>query len=141
MSWAVFRRTDCILYLYFIVNYVTMPPMSPWKWRDKNKILLHLSIFYEDQQFFQHRICFSIQPPDYSDPWPRLARSTSFSTQQCINFVYISFFDSSFSRCQSNYFVYCALDGHLRTNGYNKHAFTPDWLHSYGTCRTKMVTT
>lgn len=32
MSWAVFRRTDCILYLYFIVNYVTMPPMSPWKW-------------------------------------------------------------------------------------------------------------
>ena len=31
--------------------------------------LLHLSIFYEyHQQFFQHRICFSIQPPDYSDP-------------------------------------------------------------------------
>ena len=45
---------------------------------DKHKILLHLSIFYEYQQFFQHRICFSIQPPDYSDPWPRLARSSSF---------------------------------------------------------------
>ena len=27
---------------------------------DKHKILLHLSIFYEYQQFFQHRICFSI---------------------------------------------------------------------------------
>ena len=40
--------------------------------------LLHLSIFYEYQQFFQHSICFSIQPPDYSDPWPTLARSTSF---------------------------------------------------------------
>ena len=40
---------------------------------DKHKILLHLSIFYEYQQFFQYRICFSIQPPDYSDPWPRLA--------------------------------------------------------------------
>ena len=39
-----------------------------------NNILLHLSIFYEYQQFFQHRICFSIQTPDYSDPWP------SFST-------------------------------------------------------------
>jgi hypothetical protein len=26
---------------------------------DKHKILLHLSIFYEYQQFFQHRICFS----------------------------------------------------------------------------------
>jgi hypothetical protein len=32
---------------------------------DKHKILLHLSIFYEYQQFFQHRICLSIQPPDY----------------------------------------------------------------------------
>jgi hypothetical protein len=31
---------------------------------------LHLSISYEYQQFFQHRICFSMQPPDYSDPWP-----------------------------------------------------------------------
>jgi hypothetical protein len=39
-------------------------------------LLLHLSIFYEYQQFFQHRICFSIQPPDYSDSWPRVARST-----------------------------------------------------------------
>ena len=45
---------------------------------DKRKMLLRLSIFYEYQQFFQHRICFSIQPPDYSDPWPRLARSSSF---------------------------------------------------------------
>jgi hypothetical protein len=45
---------------------------------DKHKILLHLSIFHEYQQFFQHRICFLIQPPDYSDPWPRLAHSTSF---------------------------------------------------------------
>jgi hypothetical protein len=33
-----------------------------------NKFIWHLSIFYEYQQFFQHRICFSIQPPDYSDP-------------------------------------------------------------------------
>jgi hypothetical protein len=29
---------------------------------DKHKLLLHLSIFYEYQQCFQHRICFSIQP-------------------------------------------------------------------------------
>ena len=29
---------------------------------DKHNILLHLSILYEYQQFFQHRICFSIQP-------------------------------------------------------------------------------
>jgi hypothetical protein len=29
---------------------------------DKHKILLYLSILYEYQQFFQHLICFSIQP-------------------------------------------------------------------------------
>jgi hypothetical protein len=29
---------------------------------DKHNISLHLSIFYEYRQFFQHRICFSIQP-------------------------------------------------------------------------------
>ena len=29
---------------------------------DKHKILLHLSMLYEYQQFFQHLICFSIQP-------------------------------------------------------------------------------
>ena len=45
---------------------------------DKHKMLLHLSIFYEYQQFFQQRICFSIQPPDSSDPWPTLTHSTSF---------------------------------------------------------------
>jgi hypothetical protein len=28
---------------------------------DKHKIVLHLSLFYEYQQFFQHHICFSIQ--------------------------------------------------------------------------------
>jgi hypothetical protein len=44
--------------------------------KGKHKMLLHLSILYEYLQFFQHRICFSIQPPDYSDPWPTLARST-----------------------------------------------------------------
>ena len=44
----------------------------------KTNISLHLSIFYEYQQFFQRRTCFSIQPPDYSAPWPTLARSTSF---------------------------------------------------------------
>jgi hypothetical protein len=42
-----------------------------------HNILLHISILYQYQQFFQHRICFSIQPPDNSDPWPTLARSTS----------------------------------------------------------------
>jgi hypothetical protein len=34
----------------------------------EHKFVFHLSIFYEYQQFFQHRICCSIQPPDHSDP-------------------------------------------------------------------------
>jgi hypothetical protein len=29
---------------------------------DKHSIVMHLSIFYEYQQFSQHLICFSIQP-------------------------------------------------------------------------------
>jgi hypothetical protein len=37
---------------------------------------LHLSIFYEYQQFFQHRICFSIQPQLQHILWV----STVFST-------------------------------------------------------------
>ena len=53
---------------------------------DEHKMLLHLSIFYEYQQFFQHRICFPITNEishvtihaTHSDPWPTLARSTSF---------------------------------------------------------------
>ena len=52
---------------------------------DKHNILLHVSIFYEYQQFFQHRICFPITNETshvtthatHSDPWPTLARSTS----------------------------------------------------------------
>jgi hypothetical protein len=61
---------------YFVIKLHTRFCLSYFV--DKHKILLHLSIFYEYQQFFQHRICFSIQPPDYSDLWPTLARSTSF---------------------------------------------------------------
>jgi hypothetical protein len=62
---------------------------------DKHKIVLHLSISYEYQQFFQHRICFSIQPLDYSDPWPRLARSTSFFLIMLFNNSKITYPSSS----------------------------------------------
>jgi hypothetical protein len=71
---------------------------------DKHKILLHLSIFYEYRQFFQHRICFSIQRPitnetshvtthaTHSDPWPTLARSISFFLIMLFNKFLISKF-------------------------------------------------
>ena len=55
---------------------------------DKHKMLLHLSILYEYQQFFQHCICFSIQPSDYSDPWPRLAHPSSFFLIRLFNKQY-----------------------------------------------------
>jgi hypothetical protein len=57
----------------------------------KQHFLLHLSIFYEYQQFCQHRICFSIQPPDYSDRWPTLARSTSFFLIMLFKYIKIHF--------------------------------------------------
>jgi hypothetical protein len=52
---------------YFVIKLHTWCCLS-YLLKKKHNILLHLSIFYEYQQFFQHRICFSIQPPDYSDP-------------------------------------------------------------------------
>jgi hypothetical protein len=35
---------------------------------DKHKILLHLSIFYEYQQFFQHLICYKDHLENYIEP-------------------------------------------------------------------------
>ena len=60
---------------YFVIKHMVLSIIFL---EDKHKIVLHLSIFYEYQQLFQHRICFSIQPPYYSDPWPTVSRSTSF---------------------------------------------------------------
>ena len=57
---------------------------------DKHKIALHLSIFYEYQQFFFNTVSVSrysrpitnetshvTTHATHSDPWPTLARSTS----------------------------------------------------------------
>ena len=51
---------------YFVIKLHTWFCLSYFL--KTNKILQHLSIFYEYQQFFQHRICFTIQSPNYSDP-------------------------------------------------------------------------
>jgi hypothetical protein len=45
---------------YFIIKLHTWFFLSYFL--KTNKLLLHLSIFHEYQKFFQHRICFSIQP-------------------------------------------------------------------------------
>jgi hypothetical protein len=51
---------------------------------DKHTILLHLSILYEYQQFFQHRICFSIQPQLQLVKLHRNAVSPKFLVQSLI---------------------------------------------------------
>ena len=66
------KTSHMVLFIIFLEN--------------KHNMLLHLSIFYEYQQFAQHRICFSIQPPDYSDPWPTLERSTSLFLIMLFNY-------------------------------------------------------
>jgi hypothetical protein len=67
-----------------------MYSLSEIKVTKGNKIVLHVSILYEYQQFFQHPICFSIQPPDYSDPWPSLAHPSSFFLIRLFN-KYVKF--------------------------------------------------
>jgi hypothetical protein len=41
---------------------------------------------YSIYQYFMS-ICFSIQPPDYSDPWPRLANLISFFILRLFNSI------------------------------------------------------
>ena len=57
---------------YFVIKLHTWFCLSYFL---KTNIKLY-SIYH--QQFFQHRICFSIQPPDYSDPLPRLTHPSRF---------------------------------------------------------------
>ena len=67
---------------------------------DKHNILLHLSIFYEYQQFFQHRICFSIQPPDYQ--WDKSRDYTCYSQWPVTHFstFYQFILNMLFNHCQ-----------------------------------------
>jgi hypothetical protein len=72
--------------LFFQVTFVSI---SLLLWKDKN------------QRFFQHRISFSVQPPDYnktshvtthathSDPWPTLAPSNSLFLICCYNYQHL----------------------------------------------------
>jgi hypothetical protein len=51
---------------------------------DKHTLLLHLAIFYEYQQFVQHRICFWIQTPDYK--WDKSRDYTCYSQWPAIHY-------------------------------------------------------
>ena len=62
------------LHTWFCLSVILLLPLFL---EVKHKILLHLSIFYEYQQFFQHHICFSIQPPDYQ--WDKSRDYTCYS--------------------------------------------------------------
>ena len=48
--------------------------------------------YFMSVKFFQHCICFSIQPPYYSDLWPTLARSSSFFLIMLFNYSFTATF-------------------------------------------------
>ena len=100
---------------------------------DKHTILLHLSIFYEYQQFFQHRIYFSIQPPDYSDPWPTLARSTSLFLIMLFNeseFLQKLVKDKKIHEARAFNFTYRYIDDVLSINNSRFAEFLPGLNYS-----------
>jgi hypothetical protein len=72
--WPTLARSTS---LFLICHKTSHMVLSIIFLEDKHKMLLHLSIFYEYQQFFQHRICFSIQPPDYQ--WDKSRDYTCYS--------------------------------------------------------------
>ena len=72
---------------YFLIKFHTWFCLSYFL-KTNIKFIAFINILYEYQQFFQHRICFSIQSPDYSDPWPRLARPSSFFLIRLLNNVF-----------------------------------------------------
>ena len=63
---------------YFVIKLHTWFCLSYFLKTNMKLYCIYQYFMNIKKQFFQHRICFSIQPPDYSDPWPTLARSTSF---------------------------------------------------------------
>jgi hypothetical protein len=64
---------------YFVIKLHTWFCLSYFlKTNIKHKLYCIYQYFMSVNSFFQHRICFLIQPPDYSDPWPRLADWNSF---------------------------------------------------------------
>ena len=76
---------------YFVIKLHTWFCLSYFlKTNIKHKLYCIYQYFMSANSFFQHRICFLIQPPDYSDPWPRLARSTSFFLIMLFNYLLFS---------------------------------------------------
>jgi hypothetical protein len=57
----LYRETDTVLEIGDICHKTSHMVLSIIFLEDKHKILLHLSIFYEYQHFFQHRICFLLE--------------------------------------------------------------------------------
>ena len=62
---------------YFVIKLHTWFCLSYFL-KTNIKLYCIYQYFMSINRFFQHRICFPIQLPDYNDSWPTLARSTSF---------------------------------------------------------------
>ena len=76
---------------------------------DKHKIVLHLSIFYEYQQFFQHRICFSIQP---QLQLVNLHRNRRYFVIKLHTWFYLSYF------LKTNIRLYCIYQYFMSINSF-----------------------
>ena len=67
---------------YFVIKLPTWFCLSYFL-KTNIKLYCIYQYFMSINSFF-NTICFSIQPPDYSDAWPTLARSTSFFLNNAI---------------------------------------------------------
>jgi hypothetical protein len=76
---------------------------------DKHTILLHLSIIYEYQQFFQHRICFSIQP---QLQLVNLHRNRRYFVIKLHTWFYLSYF------LKTNITLYCIYQYFMSINSF-----------------------
>ena len=69
---------------YFVIKLHTWFCLSYFM-KTNIKFYCIYQYFMSINSFF-NTICFSIQPPDYSDPWPRLAHPSSFFLIRLFNY-------------------------------------------------------
>jgi hypothetical protein len=89
---------------------------------DKHKTLLHLSILYEYQQFYQHRICFSIQPQ--LQP-VNLHRNRRYFVIKLHTWFCLSYF------LKTNITFYSIYQYVMSINSFSTPYLSPDTAHDY----------
>jgi hypothetical protein len=86
---------------------------------DKHNILLHLSILYEYQQFFQHRICFSIQP---QLQLVNLHRNRRYFVIKLHTWFCLSYFLKTNIKCYSIYQYFMSINSFFNTVSVSRYS-------------------